>query len=44
MIVDEDMPAPEPEEKPLPLLVCEGEGYVTHKDGTVEHFTFKGEA
>lgn len=29
--------------KPLPMLCCQGEGYITRKDGTVVHFTIQGE-
>ena len=36
-----DEPADAP--KPIPMLVCRGEGYITRKDGTVIPFTLSNE-
>jgi hypothetical protein len=41
----DEQPEQAPDEaKPLPMLVCHGEGYVTKADGTVIPFTIHGES
>ena len=42
-MADETLPETPPETQPIPMLQCEGEGYITRADGTVVHFKISTE-
>ncbi len=44
MADEHELEVAEEPELPLPPLLVHGEGFITRKDGTVEHFTIQGES